>query len=251
MTHAPSSRRGRTSAGRLRALDRYVVEFERELLLDSPGPFIDVGFGDEPLTTLASAQAFRAVRPDLEIIGVERDAERAARARATGLRIVTGDFSALPALGPARLVRVMNVLRGYREEELPEAQARLFETLGERGLGLEGSADPGGSLLCAYLLRRRRHEGLLFFTDFEQGFAPVQFRDWLPRALRRRVRPGERIYDFFREWTSGWAQTRAPFRENPQAAFTAAAEALRAREEGVRLLWPGCLLWRPAEGVPA
>lgn len=242
MSGAASSRRGRTSAGRLRALDRYVLEYERALLLHGEGPFIDVGFGDEPLTTLASAEAFRAVRPELEVIGVERDPARAQGARSPGLKIVTGDFTALPALGPARLVRVMNVLRGYREEELPAAYEQLFRTLGERGLGLEGSSNPSGSLLCAYLLRGGRREALLFSTDFEEGFAPMQFRDWLPRALRRRVRPGEAIFDFLSAWKAAWEQTRAPFREDPPAAFAASAEAVSGFE--VSLLWPGCLRWR-------
>lgn len=254
MSTTPSSRRGRTAAGRLRALDQYVITCERELLLRGRGPFLDVGFGDEPATTLASAEAFRELAPGMEVIGVERDPQRVASAAGCGLRIVTGDFSTLPSLGPARLIRVMNVLRGYREEEVAPAHAQLGAALEEEGLAMEGSANPSGGLLTAHLLRRRggtlRREGLLFFTAFEEGFAPAQFRDWLPRDLRRRVRPGEAIHAFLSDWTAAWEETRAPHREDPSAAFSAAASALAARRQDVASFAPGYLLWRPAGGVP-
>ncbi len=246
--------RGRTRPGRLRALDHYLLRYERPLL---EGPFIDLGFGETPGTTLEAAALFREVAPSLEVLGLEIDPARvqaAAPAQSAHTRFQLGGFESLE---PARLVRVMNVLRGYRAEELPQAHALLGAALTEGGLAVEGSADPSGGLLTCHLLRRREgvlhREALLFFTAFEAGFAPMQFRDWLPRDLRRRVLPGEPIHAFLRAWTLAWEQTRAD-QPTPQAAFAASQRALATTLPGVAsdpwLADHGYLLWRPEDGVP-
>jgi hypothetical protein len=110
----------------------------------------------------------------------------------------------------------------------------------------------------AHLLRRRGgqvvREGLLFHTDFSHGFAPVLFRDWLPRDLRRRVRPGEPIHAFLADWTVAWEEARAGRPLPPPAAFCESIPRLAARREGICadgwLAEHGYLLWRPASGVP-
>ncbi|MDQ3262919.1 MAG: methylase [Myxococcota bacterium] len=257
MTSPNRATRGRTRPGRLRALDQYLLRFERPLL---EGPFIDLGFGETPSTTLEAAALFREVAPSLQVVGLELDPARvqaAATAQSAHTRFQLGGFQSLSPLGPARLIRVMNVLRGYRSEELPQAHALLGAALEEGGLAVEGSADPSGRLLCCHLLRRRagvlHREALLFFTDFECGFAPMQFRDWLPRDLRRRVLPGEPIHAFFRAWTFAWEQTRRD-QPTPKAAFAASLRSLAANLPGVAgepwLVDHGYLLWRPEGGVP-
>ena len=80
--------RGRTAPGRLRALDAYLCHFESALLTRrddawARAVFADVGFGEHPWTTLESAAAFRALNPDLVVVGVELDAERAQAAART------------------------------------------------------------------------------------------------------------------------------------------------------------------------
>lgn len=254
--------KGRTSPGRLRALDAYLLDAERPLLLAPPpaAAFVDVGFGEHPFTTLESARALRAVHPSLPVLGLDRDPARAAAAQphADGpTRFLEGGFEALADLGPLRIVRAMNVLRTYREAEVSTAHALLGAHLMEGGLALEGSADPEGAILTCHLLRRRgetlHREALLFFTDFSHGFAPLLFRDWLPRDLRRRVVPGEPIHAFFTAWTQAWSQVReaAP---DPRAAFTASAQTLATRLPGVeadpRWTSRGYLLYRPPSGIP-
>jgi len=262
--------RGRTSRGRLRALDAYLCRFERPLLERRDGPwvhavFVDVGFGEHPWTTLESAEAFRALNPELGVVGVELDAERAAGAQAEAdarTHFRQGGF-ALPlrADEPARLVRAMNLLRQGAPERVPEVHRTLGSYLLPSGLLVEGSADAEGAVLCAHLLRRGAgdpdampfREGLLFHTDFRHGFAPVLFRDWLPRDLRRRVRPGEPIHDFFAAWSGAWRQARTSGHSHPPEAFREAALGLATRVEGVAtdpwLLAHGYVVWRPKEGV--
>lgn len=105
--------------------------------------------------------------------------------------------------------------------------------------------------MTAHLLRRAGdavvREALLFQTDFGSGFAPVVFRDWLPRDLRRRVKPGEWIYDLFSKWTSAWESVRT---DDPRASFVASVKALGPEFDGA-MADRGFVIYRPAGGVPA
>lgn len=258
--------RGRTSPGRLRGLDAYLLHEERGLLAREEGPWaraavVDVGFGEHPWTTLDSARAFRTVHPALPVVGVDLDPERVASAGEHADALTEfrhGGFS-LP-LRPGetvRLIRVMNLLRGYRSEDVPGVHQTLGDALLEGGLLVEGSSDTPGAVLAAHLLRRGPEglvrEALLFHTDFSRGFAPVLFRDWLPRDLRRRVKPGEPIHSFFAHWTGAWEDARSAGPLSPPEAFRASVLGLAERVEGLVtepwLLEHGYVLWRPRGGV--
>jgi hypothetical protein len=168
-------------------------------LLDGRGAIVDVGYGETPVTTVELARAVRAVNPSLRVVGVERKPAASAE-----LELVEGDFSTCAALGPTAVVRAMNVLRGYREDEVPAIHEALGAALVEGGLCLEGSTDTEGHVTVAWVLRRRSsvlvREGLLFHTDFTRGFSPWLFRDWLPRDLRRRAGPGTAIHAALSQW---------------------------------------------------
>lgn len=206
--------RPRTRAGRLDALDAWLVH-EGAGALRLPGAVIDVGYGASPVTTCALARAVRAVRPGLRVVGLEQRA--AAVAPEEPLELVVGDFATLPALGPACVVRAMNVLRGYREAELPAIHAALGEPLVEGGLVLEGTSDVEGHVLTAWVLRRVGgalvREALLLTTDFTRGFSPWLFRDFLPQDLRRQVKPGTAVHALLARWAAvveAGAPGRAP-----------------------------------------
>ncbi|MBN1205729.1 MAG: methylase [Myxococcaceae bacterium] len=267
MTPPERRTRGRTSRSRLRALDAYLCQCERPLLERQDGPwreaaFLDVGFGEHPWTTLESAEAFRELNPSLPVIGVEADAGRAAAAASHEdalTRFRHGGFGWAVAAGqPARLVRAMNILRQYRPEDVEAAHAELGQALLPGGLLVEGSTDARGGITVAHLLRRGpeglAREVLLFHTDFHQGFAPLLFRDWLPRDLRRRVLPEEPIHAFFAAWTAAWTQAREHGAWEPRIAFREGALRLAASCPGVSteewLLERGYLRWQPPGGVP-
>jgi hypothetical protein len=218
----------RTRSGRLAALDAYLVRYERDLLARANGTVvIDVGFGEHPWTTLEMAEAFRQLDPSLVVVGLETDEARIERAQAMSAEglvfmAVTEDLpSRLPA--PARLVRAMNVLRGYAEAEVDAAHETWGSWLTPGGLLIEGTSDPEGSIVTCHLLRKNEttleHEGLLLYTDFRRGFAPWMFRDWLPRDLRRGVREGTEIHAFFAEWTEHWNRVREAGTRDPREAF--------------------------------
>lgn len=271
MSTLDAKTRGRTAPGRLRALDAWLCRFERELLTRVDGDwahavFVDVGFGEHPWTTLESAEAFRALHPELTVIGVELEEARALAAQAhagprTHFRQGGFELPLSRSEEPVRLVRAMNLLRQGPAERVSEVHRALGRFLLPSGLLVEGSSDPEGSVLTAHLLRRTStdleapptREALLFHTDFRNGFAPLLFRDWLPRDLRRRVRPGEAMHPFFQEWTEAWRQAREAGHSSPTDAFRESVTRLGARVGGVSnepwLLDSGYLVWRPEGGV--
>jgi hypothetical protein len=266
MTFLDRKTRGRTAHQRLEALDVFLLHSERELLTRDEGEwaravFVDLGFGEHPWTTLESARAFRELNPRLAVVGVELEPQRveSARAHADALTDFREGGFQLP-LRPGetvRLIRAMNLLRGYRPEEVPGIHDTLGSALLEGGLLVEGSTDTPGAVLVAHLLRRvpggLAREALLFHTDFSRGFAPVLFRDWMPRDFRRRVKPGEPIHAFFADWTAAWQQAREAGHTEPPEAFRHSVLRLASQVVGnstdAWLLDHGYLLWKPPGGV--
>lgn len=213
----------RTRPGRLAALDAWLIA-SCPHLLDGRGSLVDVGYGESPVTTRELAEAVRALNPALRVIGVER---KPPAAPVPELELLEGDFTTCATLGPTAVVRAMNVLRGYREDEVPAIHAALGAALVEGGLVLEGSTDTEGHVTVASLLRRRGgelvREGLLFHTDFTRGFSPWLFRDWLPRDLRRRALPGSAVYALLTRWD---AQARASSAKDPRRRFVSSVAGI-------------------------
>ncbi len=181
--------RPRTRSGRLAALDAWLVHSVPELL-DGRGCIVDVGYGLTPVTTEELARLVPGVR----VVGVDVHAGESSEVE---LRV--GGFETCLELAPVAVVRAMNVLRGYREEDVEPARVAMRKGLVDDGLLIEGSTDTEGHVLVAHLWRGARRE-LLFHTDFTRGFSPWLFRDWLPRDLRRGVKPGTSIHAALSGW---------------------------------------------------
>lgn len=260
--HARFGARGRTRPGRLSRLDGWLRVRERRLLAGSEGALagaavVDLGLGDRPETTLELARALAVFEPAPPLIGVDHDAGRVLRARALApqLDLRVGGFE-LP-LRPGervRLVRVMNVLRGYPASEVARALRLLARRLVPGGLIVEGTCCPEGRVLCALLLRRTlgglRREALLLSTDFSRGFAPNLLRDRLPAELHRRADGGRAIQPLFDAWNAAFARVRAAGLRDPRECFVTSARQLPHVASSEQELQAGHLLWRPPRGVP-
>lgn len=228
--------RRRTRPGRLARLDAWLVEHERDLLSSGRGVVVDLGIGGVPHTTVELADALAVLDRPPAVVGVDHDpdlVERAAAFARPGLSFAVGGFE-LP-VGPAVLVRAMNVLRDYGPADVAPAHEAMGAALCEGGLLVEGTSGPRGEVLCAWLVRRRAgalvREGLLFSTDFSRGFAPLLFRDRLPRDLRGAVKPGTPIHAFLADWTAAVDATGA---RTARERFVVGARALAARRGDVR-----------------
>ena len=139
--------RGTTNPSRLRRVDRWITQAQREVLRRAPRPLIvDLGYGASPVTTVELYRRVRAVLPDAEVTGLEIDQERVALAgrrlaelRAAGdelpgLSFAVGGFE-LPVPRAPVLVRAFNVLRQYPEERAWAALSRLRSGSPRRGAG--------------------------------------------------------------------------------------------------------------------
>ena len=259
--------RGKTRPGRLALLDALLCTRERSMLCRADGQwqaalFVDLGFGETPWTTLELADAIRETGSTFGVLGVDIDAQRVARAtrmERADVRFVEGGFDfPAPADRAIAAIRAMNVLRQYREVDVAAAIEVLGARLLEGGLLIDGTSNKEGTALAAHWMRRGPHglvrEALAFSTTFARGFAPVLFRDVLPRDLRRRVVEGEPIMSFFAAWTHAWECARRAGARTPPECFAATAHCLAEEVEGVvldnALLGRGTLVWAPPSGVP-
>lgn len=242
--------RGKTARNRLRRIDLYLTLMERDLIRRDDGAFqnawyVDLGYGATPFTTLESAERLRRVNPGLPVLGVEIDPERVANAQpyaAANMAFREGGFT-LPLKTRAgsresvRLIRAMNVLRQYEQQEVRDAYRQLGNCLLPGGLLVEGTSNPSGRVWVANLLRRDQRdpqlvlEGILFGTNFRDGFDPAMFQPVLPKLFIHRMVAGELMYAFFDAWKAARRETTAMKVFGPRQWFSAAARKLK--EQGV------------------
>lgn len=186
------------------------------------GFVIDVGFGESAVTSWEWAAALPM---HVSVLGVERDEVRLAKAVAEA----NGRVRFASALESGALViRAMNVLRGGPIDAA--AHQRWGAYLAEGGVLLEGSTDTEGHVACFHVVRRvaqsLHREALVFINDGEHGDGPWRFRDWLPRDLRRSVRPGSAVYGLLEDWAAVYAET-----EGPQRGLRSAAKLGARRQD--------------------
>lgn len=248
--------RGKTARNRLRQVDNFLLLYDPGLISRPDDSFfVDLGYGFEAVTTLEMAARFRRLNPGLKILGVEIEPERVAAAlpftdQNTFFRL--GGFN-LP-LEPGekvRAIRAFNVLRQYSEAEVLPAWEQMARYVQPGGLLVEGTSTPSGGLWSSNILRRTpdgwSREALVFFTNFNPGFDPLEFQTILPKNYIHRVVPGEGIHEFFSAWKAAAAET-SPLRVWGQRQwYRAAGQNLAERGYKVnlhnRFLSRGWLIW--------
>jgi len=254
--------RARTRPARLACLDTWLLRRERDLLNHPTcSAFVDVGFGEHPITTLETFRALRDANPALAVIGFELDAARASNAQTRfqqeGLCFRRGGFRDAAACEPkARIIRVMNVLRSYPPQQVEAVHDTLATGLIDGGLLIEGTSDTAGHVLTAWLIRREgtaaRKEGLLLYTDFSRGFSPWLLRDYIPRDIRRDVQPGTPIHALLTDWHAAWSAVRSAGEKSARALFDRSIATLATNRGDIDRcddLDAGYCLWRCAGGA--
>jgi hypothetical protein len=244
--------RGKTRAGRLALWDALLVRLFSDLLAHG---VVEVGTGERADTVLELASLLDALGASLVALEVHPNRAAVARAALAGRGVPVLQADALEAVeGPGRgVVRCANVLRQYPTEMVRMAHAGLASRAQVGGVVLEGSCDAGGDVGTFHVLRVTptgvKREGVVFFSSFAQGFAPIQMRDWLPRDLRKEVRSGGALQDFFGAWRSAWSAHRVG---TPAVDFREAAKVMGVRWVDLSDVRPeaAAMFWEPAGGVP-
>ncbi len=243
--------RGRTRAGRLRGWDAWMVARLSDLL---PAGCVDIGTGDEADTVAELSEVLTPLGCPLAVLEVHpgRAARATERLAPHGVEVQCRDALAGQGDGVAGVVRCANVLRQYPVADIPAAHCALATEVRPGGVVLEGSSDTDGHVFSFYVLRRGgntlQREALVFGTDFVRGFAPIQFRDYLPRDVRRQVQPGGVLEAWFGRWTAAWSAVRTG---HAPTDFRLAAEVLRDDNVACVAFPDGLALeWRPLGGVP-
>lgn len=255
--------RGKTARNRLRRIDVFTLLYAGDLLRQATPPgwrrafFVDLGYGAEAFTTLESAERFRTLNPDLDVLGVEIVPERVEAGlpysdEHTFFRL--GGFNLPLELGETvRLMRALNVLRQYSEDAVGESHAVMGQFLQPGGLLIEGTSDPFGRIWVVNLLRKGaegelRHEGLVFGTNFHWGFEPGIFQPVLPKNYIHRMVEGEKIYTFMEAWKSAARATIAFKAFGLRQWFAASALQLAAQGYNIetrrKYLRTGFLVWK-------
>lgn len=225
--------RGTTGPQRLRRVDRWLVQTRPEVLRRAAAPLVvDLGFGASPVTTLELAARLRAVRPDVQVVGVEIDRERVAAARAAcsdpAVRFVHAGFE-LAGLGRPALVRAMNVLRQYGPDRVAGAWEQLCGALAPGGLLVEGTCDEiGRRASWVALTPDGRPASLTLSVHLASLRQPSQVAERLPKVLIERNRPGEPVHSFLAALDRAWAAEAARAVFGPRQRFAAAVARLPA-----------------------
>ncbi|HEX3678120.1 MAG TPA: class I SAM-dependent methyltransferase [Galbitalea sp.] len=227
--------RGTTGVNRLRRIDRWIATLP--ILRRTNDPLVvDLGYGASATTSLELHSRLAEVRPDVEVIGIEIDPDRVARATRDARPSVSfqlGGFEVpLPAGRRATVIRALNVLRQYDESEVPAAWERMLGRLQPDGVLVEGTCNEVGRVCCWVNLTAAGAQSLTVSLRLEGLDKPSIVAERLPKVLIHRNVPGERINEFLTALDRHW-QVHAPLSVyGPSQRWIAAAEAMR--ENG----WP-------------
>lgn len=200
--------RGTTNPNRLRRMDRWLAGPQGWRIRAAEDPLVvDLGYGATPVTAVELFTRLRAVRSDVEVVGVEIDPERVRAAlplQRPGLSFVQGGFEVpLNERRPA-VVRAFNVLRQYREDEYPAHWDLVRERLPEHGLFIDGTCDEIGRRATWVSLGVDGPLSLSISLRFGSFGVPSDVAERLPKALIHRNVPGERVFDYLQALDRAW-----------------------------------------------
>jgi hypothetical protein len=232
-------------------VDRWLAGPQAARLRRALDPLVvDLGFGATPITTLELHTRLRKrVRPEVEVIGVEIDAERVRAAldlRRPGLSFVCGGFE-IPLTDDRRptVIRAFNVLRQYPEEDVAQAWTLLRRRLAPGGLLVDGTCDELGRR--ATWIAVTAEEGAISLTISLRlaGLArPGDVAERLPKALIHRNVPGEPVHDYLAALDEAWTRNASLASFGVRQRWLETARAVAAQG------WPlldGPARWRLGE----
>ncbi|WP_193596674.1 class I SAM-dependent methyltransferase [Microbacterium sp. YJN-G] len=237
--------RGTTGTNRLRRNDRWIAASDAFRKAGDP-LVVDLGYGASGVTAFELATRLRRVRTDAEVLGLELDPARVATARAQLDEVRAGQTSfatelpvsfarggfEVPVPGGRRpaVIRAMNVLRQYGEDDVAAAWRQVASRLSPGGMLFEGTCDEIGRIAS--------------WVDVASDGIPISFTislrlaglerpgivaERLPKALIHRNVPGERIHALLTALDREWERTAPLSTFGAVQRWLAAVAALKAQ----------------------
>ena len=198
--------------------------------------FVDIGFGDEPITLLQSANYIHNINPNCRIIGCEIDNHKVRNGLKSLqdekdfyhsiFKYVNFDKINIYKAGfemnfikntnnkknklKVKYIRCMNVLRQFYDESKVESIHKLLcGNLDKNGILLEGTSDKYGRFWTVNILNSSsKCIAIVFGTNFKSrslnGYDPINWQSVLPKNLIHRINSkhidDDIINKFFNEW---------------------------------------------------
>jgi hypothetical protein len=222
---------------RLRRVDRWIATLPA--LRQSADPLVvDLGYGASATTSLELHERLSRVRADVEVIGIEIEPERvrlASLSAKPGVSFRLGGFEVpLPAGRRPAVIRALNVLRQYKEEEVAAAWSLMLGRLQPGGVLIEGTCNEIGRVASWIDLTEDGPQTLTISLRLAELDQPSIVAERLPKALIHRNVPGERVHDWLRALDAAW-QRNAPLSSfSPAQRWIATVSALKAEGWPVR-----------------
>ena len=252
--------RGTTNTNRLRRVDRWIARHPVLRRTDDP-LVVDLGYGASGVTAFELEARMHRARPDVEVVGLEIDPARVARAEAQLADVRAGrtPFSPdahvafgrggfeVPLPGTERrpaVIRAFNVLRQYDEGEVAAAWQRMSARLQPGGMLVEGTCDELGRVCTWIEVGADATPRSLTLSLRLAGLAsPAIAAERLPKTLIHRNVPGERVHAFLAALETEWVRAVAAAPFGAEQRWRTALEALAAAG------WPvqGRSRWRLGE----
>ncbi len=251
--------RGTTNTNRLRRVDRWIARHPALRRADDP-LVVDLGYGASGVTAFELAARLRRTRSDVEVVGLEIDPLRVARASAqlAEVRAGRGAFAAdarvsfarggfeVPLAGGRRpaVIRAFNVLRQYDEADVAGAWALMASRLAPGGIVVEGTCDELGRICTWVEVGDDAVPRSLSISLRLAGLdSPAVAAERLPKALIHRNVPGERVHALLQALDAEWTRAVAASSFGAEQRWRAALEAMTAAG------WPigGRARWRLGE----
>ena len=224
--------RGTTNPNRLRRCDRWLVGPHAARLRSplAPPVAVDLGFGASSITTVELFDRLRAVRGDVEVVGIEIDPARVSAAsmvRRPGLSFRLGGFE-IPLADGMRptIVRAFNVLRQYDEAQVRGHWDLVCSRLAPGGLFVDGTCDEIGRRAAWVALEPGGPISLTLSWHLRGLQAPSEIAERLPKALIHHNVPGRPIHALLGDLDEHWRRAAAYGAYGVRQRFLATAEAL-------------------------
>ncbi|MDR6572351.1 hypothetical protein J2X60_000987 [Curtobacterium sp. 320] len=224
--------RGTTGYNRLRRVDRWIATLP--VLRRSADPLVaDVGYGASPTTTLELRDRLAAVRPDVEVTGIEIEPARVALANAgtrDGVTFRLGGFET-PTPGNRRpaVIRAFNVLRQYDESAVVESWRIMQDRLQPGGALVEGTCNEVGRVASWVTLDDVAPRTFTVSLRLAGLDVPSVVAERLPKALIHRNVPGERVHAFLGDLDLAWAVAAPLGTYGPRQRWIATVRGMRDR----------------------